>query len=74
MSNFVELAVNNKWFELHPEKIAGKEYKTTSFMFPYRIKGTKDDVMRVTKINKANNNKKLAIAKAKALKLKLKLL
>lgn len=48
MKNFVEITSNDNWFKLHPEKIAGVEYETTSFYFPIMVKGTKEDVLRVT--------------------------
>ncbi|MBB1195074.1 hypothetical protein DNC80_15520, partial [Flavobacterium sp. SOK18b] len=48
MSNFLEITSNDNWFKLHPDKIAGVEYETTSFYFPIMVKGTKDDVLRVT--------------------------
>lgn len=59
--NFVEITSNDNWFKQHPEKIAGVEYETTSFHFPIQVKGTKDDVLRVTgmtasgKYNKGTN-------------------
>ncbi len=52
MSNFLEITSNNNWFKLHPEKIAGVEYETTSFYFPIMVKGTKEDVLRVTGVNR----------------------
>jgi hypothetical protein len=48
MNNFVEITSNDAWFKLHPEKIAGVEFETTSFYFPIQVKGTKEDVLRVT--------------------------
>jgi hypothetical protein len=72
MSSFLEITSNDSWFKLHPEKIAGVEYETTSFYFPIMVKGTKDDVLRVTGMT--TDNKKLALAKAKAKALKIKLL
>ncbi len=50
MSKFLEITSNDNWFKLHPEKIAGVEYETTSFYFPIMVKGTKEDVYRVTGI------------------------
>ena len=50
MSNFLEITSNDNWFKLHPGKIAGVEYETTSFYFPIMVKGTKEDVYRVTGI------------------------
>lgn len=48
MNNFVEITSNDNWFKKHPEKIAGVEFETTSFFFPIQVKGTKEDVLRVT--------------------------
>lgn len=45
--DFFKATYQNGWFEVHPEKIAGEEYETTSFMFPIMVKGTKEDVLRV---------------------------
>lgn len=76
MNGFVEITSGDAWFKKHPEKIAGVEYETTSFHFPIQVKGTKDDVLRVTghEVVKPNNKKlKLAQAKMKMLKLKLAL-
>lgn len=66
--SFVEITSGNKWFELHPEKVAGVEVESNSFYFPIRIKGTKEDVLRVTGFSKppADNKKRIRIAKAKA--------
>ena len=74
--DFLQATLNNAWFDKHPGKIAGKEYETTSFMFPIMVKGTKEDVLRVTGFDDADKNKRKrkALAKAKAIKLKLKLL
>jgi hypothetical protein len=43
---FVELCSFNTWFEIHPEKIAGKEVLMTSKAFPVSIKGTKEDIVK----------------------------
>jgi hypothetical protein len=45
--DFFKATYQNGWFEAHPEKIAGEEYETSSFMFPIMVKGTKEDVLRV---------------------------
>lgn len=73
--DFVTITSNNNWFKRHPEKIAGVEYETTSFFFPIQVKGTKEDVLRVTSgANHENKNLLKAKAKAKAIEIKLKLL
>ena len=78
MSNFLEITSNDNWFKLHPGKIAGVEYETTSFYFPIMVRGTKEDVLRVTGINENNGDmqareKKLRLAKARAKAVKIKL-
>lgn len=54
--NFVEITSNNNWFKQHPEKVAGVEFETTSIFFPIQVKGTKEDVLRVTGISDVNKN------------------
>lgn len=73
MSDFVTITSDNKWFMKHPEKIAGVEFESTSFFFPIQIKGTKEDVLRVTGMNKNNHKLKIAKAKAKAILIQLQL-
>jgi len=81
MKDFATITSNDNWFKKYPGKIAGVEFKTTSIHFPIQVKGTKDDVLRVTGMQKnvesTNIDKekrlKLAKVKAKALALKLKL-
>lgn len=63
MNLFLKHTLNDSWFSNHPEKIAGIEYETTSLLFPVQVKGTKEDVYRVTGISNLSNR---AIAKAKA--------
>ena len=62
---FTELCSFNTWFAMHPEKIAGTEYITTSREFPLIIKGTKEDIIKTISIT--DNEKRIRIAKAKAL-------
>ena len=75
--NFTELTSYNTWFAMHLEKVAGKEFITTSIQFPLTIKGTKEDVINT--INKGLETKgndielRIRIANANA-KAKLKLL
>lgn len=79
MSDFVTLTTDDHWFKKHPGKIAGVEVETTSIHFPIQVKGTKEDVLRVTgmdgepKTQPGNKKLLLAKAKAKAIKIKLKL-
>ncbi|PTX60232.1 hypothetical protein C8N46_107239 [Kordia periserrulae] len=70
--DFVSITSDDNWFKQHPEKIAGKEYVTTSLYFPVMVKGTKQDVLRVTKMNEKSKENKIRIAKAKAIALQLK--
>lgn len=56
--NFTEITSNNNWFQQHPEKIAGVEFTTTSIFFPIQVKGTKEDVLRVTGVSEKENNLK----------------
>lgn len=61
---------------MHPGKIAGKEYLTTSREFPVTIKGTQEDIISTIKAGMQSNTdkeKRIRIAKAKAAA-KLKLL
>jgi hypothetical protein len=76
MLDFVNITSNDNWFKQHPEKIAGVEFETTSFYFPIQVKGTKEDVLRVTGMvkNEASTKLKLAQAKMKMAAAKLKLL
>ncbi len=43
---FSEITRYNTWFEMYPEKIAGREEFTTSLNFPITVKGTKEDIIR----------------------------
>jgi hypothetical protein len=47
---FSEITRFNTWFEIHPEKVAGKEIITTSREFPISIKGSDTTIlMAITK-------------------------
>jgi len=71
---FTELCSFNTWFAMHPEKIAGVEFVTTSFQFPLTIKGTKDDIIRVVSAGFSDDrDKRIRIARARAIA-KLKIL
>lgn len=74
--DFLEITSSDNWFKKHPEKIAGVEFETTSMFFPIQVKGTKEDVLRVTEMVDTNKTKRLAIAKAraKAIEIRLKLM
>lgn len=75
MSDFLKITSADNWFKQHPEKIAGVEYETTSFFFPIMVKGTKEDVLRVTGMSgNDDKTKRLRLSKAKAKAIKLKLL
>ena len=49
--NCLTLLSANNYFKQHPEKVAGTEYETSSIFFPIMVKGTKEDVLRVTGMN-----------------------
>lgn len=73
-NDFVTITSDDNWFKQHPEKIAGVEFETTSFYFPIQVKGTKEDVLRVTGMNDNDSNRiKIAKAKMKMAKAKLML-
>jgi hypothetical protein len=72
--SFTELCSFNTWFTLHPEKIAGVEYVTTSREFPLMIKGTKEEIIEtISRGLHDNKDNRVRIIKAKAIA-KLKLL
>jgi hypothetical protein len=54
---FSDLTRFNTWFELHPEKVAGKEVVTTSREFPISIKGSETTIL--TTITKTLQSKKV---------------
>jgi hypothetical protein len=66
--NFVEQFSNSKYFQLHPEKVAGKEVKTTSRAFPFSIEGTREDVENMFSFlyRESNEDLDLIIAIAEA--------
>jgi len=70
--DFVGITSDNNWFKKYPQKIAGEEYLTTSLYFPVMVKGTKEDVLRVTGIKTQTNTQRIKIAKSKAIALQLK--
>lgn len=74
--DFIKATSNDNWFKKNPQKIAGEEYETTSFFFPIMVRGTKEDVLRVTGMINTNSDLQLqiAIAEAEAAKAKLILL
>ena len=47
---FSELTRFNTWFAMHPEKVCGKEFITTSIEFPITIKGSREDIMNTIHI------------------------
>lgn len=72
--SFTELCSFNTWFAIHPEKIAGVEYVTTSREFPIMVKGTRDEIIETISLGlNDNKDKRVRIAKAQATA-KLKLL
>ena len=72
--SFSDVTRFNTWFEIYPEKVAGKEIITTSREFPISIKGSETDILiTITKtLQSRPENDRMRIAKAKsAAKLKL---
>ena len=47
--SFTELTTYGTWFEMHPEKVAGKMQRGTSLYFPLIVKGTRADVENLIK-------------------------
>jgi hypothetical protein len=66
--SFSEITRYNTWFNLHPEKVAGKEIITSSRAFTLSIEGTKEDIIKTIR----GEGGKMSL-KEKALKLKEKL-
>ena len=65
--SFTEICSFNTWFAIHPGKVAGIEYVTTSREFPITVKGTKEDIMETISggLND-NKDKRVRIVKAQA--------
>lgn len=51
---FKEITGYNTWFEMHPEKVCGKEIVTSSREFPLSVKGTEQDI--ISAISGQNEN------------------
>jgi hypothetical protein len=47
--SFVELTTYSTWFDMHPDKVAGKMAGGSSFYFPVVVKGTRQDVEKLHK-------------------------
>jgi len=74
---FEEITSFNTWFNIHPEKVAGKEIITSSREFPITIKGTKDEIISILKASNQNPKQDFQFQlklKTKTSKAKLKLL
>jgi hypothetical protein len=41
---FSEITCFNTWFEMHPDKVFGKQIVSTSLQFPLTIKGNRTDI------------------------------
>ncbi len=75
--SFVELTSFNTWFNIHPEKMAGKEVITSSREFPITIRGTKADIEKTIRrgFTRARMDFSFSMQlKRKSAKAKLKLL
>lgn len=69
---FMELTTLNTWFALHPEKVCGDEYVTTSINFPLQIKAPKEYIIRKIKESLAElKNDKISGQYAKAKRVKI---
>jgi|GEM_PF-797625 len=68
--SFTELTSFNTWFALHPEKVAGMEYTTTSLHFPIQLKGSQQDITQT--IRAGMDSAQTAATKAKQLLEKLR--
>jgi hypothetical protein len=65
--SFAETCSFNTWFAMHPEKVAGIEYVTTSRDFPVMVRGTKDDIVETVSGGLSDNKgQRIRIAKARA--------
>ncbi len=72
--SFVEICSFDTWFAMHPEKIAGTEFVTTSREFPIMVRGTKDEIVStLTAGIKDGKEKRIRLMKIQA-DSKLKLL
>jgi hypothetical protein len=71
--SFLGQTLFNTWFEMHPEKVAGKQIITSSREFPITIKGTKEDIIQTIKGKQDDFAFQLEVKKRSA-KAKLKLL
>ncbi|GAA4839550.1 hypothetical protein [Algivirga pacifica] len=74
--SFFELSRNDTYFNLHPDKIAGTPFHTSSLYFPVQVKGTKEEVIRTIErtIGTAQNPPSLSTLEAEAIALELELL
>jgi len=54
----IELCSFNNWFYLHPEKVAGETFITTSIHFPLQIKGDKNKIIETLEKGLENELKK----------------
>jgi hypothetical protein len=71
--SFLGQTLFNTWFEMHPEKVAGKQIITSSREFPISIKGTKEDIIRTIR-GKQKDFSFLLEVKKRSAKAKLKLM
>lgn len=72
---FVELVTLNTWFAMHPEKVCGDEFVSTSMNFPLQMKAPKEYVERkiresLKKFQQDKLSLQIKVAKAK-MKMKL---
>lgn len=67
--SFTETASLSTWFDIHPEKIAGKEIVTTSLFFPIKVEGSREEIEKAI----TGGTSDITPSKPKDIKLKLKL-
>ncbi len=70
---FEEITSFSTWFNIHPEKIAGKEEPTTNRIFPIKTKGTTADIKKMFANVFGNDNSNESEAEAMAIALQLEL-
>jgi hypothetical protein len=69
---FLELCSWDTWFSMHPEKVCGETFITTSRSFPLEVKASREDVERTVRAGIAKVQNRVRIAKAKLKLLNLK--
>ena len=71
---FAEITSYSTWFNMHPEKMAGKEVAVSSRAFPVKLKGKRKDIEQMFAKVFSIDTEKEAEALAIALQLELELM